>query len=189
MQITYLIKRQTDNKEFSLVEASKEEWLRIIEQNKDLPEGKRRYFIRDVIIDGSEYDIMIMEVSKQQYKEWSRDHLISKRNAAARKEIDVLSLDALVSDTDDLIMADELAADPPATQNAFLFTVLLTELRESLSKWRPWGESLLDMYLNGERRSCTSKLSKMCNVSLQTARRYKREFELYLRTFCEQFFL
>lgn len=188
MQITYLIKKETENGNSSLAEASKEEWLEITKQNENLPKEQQRFFIRDVIVDGSDIDVMIIETSEERYKEWSKDRLIEKRNYAARKEFEILSLDAPIPEGDDLILADELV-DSQKSQNAYLFTVLLSELRESLSKWRPWGESLLDMYLNGERRSCTTKLSQICGVSLQTARRYKREFELYLRTFCEQFFL
>ena len=188
MKITYLIKKETNSGDASLIEVTKEEWLEIIKQNENLPKDQQRYFIRDVITEGSDLDVMVMESSEEQYKEWYRDRHIETRNCALRKEFEILSLDAPIPDGDDLILADELL-DPPKTQNAYLFTILLSELRDSLSKWRPWGESLLDMYLNGERRSCTSKLSKICGVSLQTARRYKREFELYIRTFCEHFFI
>ena len=188
MKITYLIKKESNSGDASLVETTKEERLEIIKQNETLPKDRQRYFIRDMIIEGSDLDVMIMESSEDQYKEWYRERHIETRNYTLRKEFEILSLDAPISDGEDLILADELQA-PQNNQSAYLFTILLSELRESLSKWRPWGESLLDMYLNGERRSCTLKLSQLCGVSLQTARRYKREFELYIRTFCEQFFI
>ena len=84
MKITYLIKKESNSGDASLVETTKEEWLEIIKQNETLPKDRQRYFIRDMIIEGSDLDVMIMESSEDQYKEWYRERHIETRNYTLR---------------------------------------------------------------------------------------------------------
>ena len=57
------------------------------------------------------------------------------------------------------------------------------ELRKALEKWRPWANDLLDLYMDGKRRESTNWLAVRCGVSQQMARRYKKDFENFLKNF------
>ena len=72
MKITYLIKKESNSGDASLVETTKEEWLEIIKQNETLPKDRQRYFIRDMIIEGSDLDVMIMKIFDDRLKVFVR---------------------------------------------------------------------------------------------------------------------
>ena len=59
--------------------------------------------------------------------------------------------------------------------------------RKELEDWRPWGVFLLELYLAGEHRSCVPMLVRRYKVSPQTARKYKRQFENFLKKFFADF--
>ena len=58
--------------------------------------------------------------------------------------------------------------------------ILLDELHEALTLWKPWANDLLDMYLQGKKRTCTRTLAERYGVSPQVVRKYKRQFEEYI---------
>ena len=60
---------------------------------------------------------------------------------------------------------------------------LMEELKEALAAWRPWAADLLELYLNGEKRACTEALSRKYGVSPQVIRKYKRQFEDFVKNF------
>ncbi len=57
------------------------------------------------------------------------------------------------------------------------------QLREALAAWKPWANDMLDCYLRGERRTCTDTLSLKYGVSPQVVRKYKRQFEKFIKKF------
>lgn len=66
MRITYLVyENGQDGGKLRI--ATKEEWSRIMDENRGLPCDKRRYFIEDTIDDFGEMDRMYIESSKQEY--------------------------------------------------------------------------------------------------------------------------
>lgn len=76
----------------------------------------------------------------------------------------------------------------PEFQLAFVFQfgyVWLDELRKNLMEWRPWAGDLLDAYLEGDVSSCPGMLAEKYGVSLQTTRKYVRQFEQRLKSFLE----
>ena len=62
-------------------------------------------------------------------------------------------------------------------------SVLMEELKEALAAWRPWATDLLELYLNGQKRACTEVLSRKYGVSPQVIRKYKRQFEEFVKKF------
>ena len=63
--------------------------------------------------------------------------------------------------------------------------LVLMGLREKLAAWKPWAPELLDMYLDGKKKSCTGFLAKKYGVSEQTVRKYKRQLEEFIKKFFE----
>ncbi len=65
--------------------------------------------------------------------------------------------------------------------------VLMEELQKALASWRPRANDLLEMYLNGQKRACTEIIARKYGVSPQVARKYKRQFEEFIKNFWEVF--
>ena len=61
----------------------------------------------------------------------------------------------------------------------------MEELQRALADWRIWGPYLLKLYLMGKKRNCIPALVRKYKVSPQTARKYKRQFENFLKKFFE----
>lgn len=76
---------------------------------------------------------------------------------------------------------------PPSKSLKIVDKVQLEALQKELEDWRPWGVFLLELYLAGEHRSCVPMLVRRYKVSPQTARKYKRQFENFLKKFFADF--
>lgn len=68
-------------------------------------------------------------------------------------------------------------------ENLVCDKAILLELRKELAAWKPWGNDLLDLYLLGQKRVCTKILTRKYGVSPQTARKYRRQFEEYIKKY------
>ena len=95
-----------------------------------------------------------------------------------------LSLDAEV-DSSEVSSLHECVAPTEKTDQPFLDKRLLPDLEKVLSAWKPWANELLHLYIEGKRRSSTAWLANYCGVSEQMARRYKKEFEVFVKKFFE----
>jgi len=195
MKITYLIKQASEGSlesnnpydDSALIQVSGEEWHNIISMNKKLPAAQRRYFIKDIIDDGNDCDILIIEVTKEEYKVWKRERQITWRNHLLGQQYSFLSIyDKLGDQDEDKVILETLGTDLSA-ENDFFCKQLFDDLVSSLEAWKPWGRELLQRYMRGERRASTKWLAKFCRVSEQTARQYKRDFERFIKSFLENF--
>lgn len=84
--------------------------------------------------------------------------------------------------------ADESALyGPESGYEEILDQAWLDELRKNLMEWRPWAGDLLDAYLEGDVSSCPGMLAEKYGVSLQTTRKYVRQFEQRLKSFWKVF--
>jgi hypothetical protein len=126
---------------------------------------------------------MIMEVSAEEYREWSREQQRIRRNEEAGKEYSLLSLDAPIGPDGSETALREMIHGEQGAGDQYMEESLLEELREALGEWKPWGRSLLEQYIAGHKRSCTPWLAETCGVSLQMARRYKKAFEKFVKEF------
>jgi len=52
-----------------------------------------------------------------------------------------------------------------------------------LNNWNPWGIDLLEFYIAGQKNSCTKEIAVKYKVSEQTARKYKRQFEAFVKKY------
>ena len=195
MKVTYLIKKGNERGRSSnspcddsaLIQVSGEEWHNIVLRNKNLPKEQRRYFIKDIIADDGDCDILIIEVTKEEYKVWRRERQITWRNHMLSQQYSFLSIyDKLGEQDEDNVVLETLGTNLSA-ENDFFCKQLFEDLVSSLEEWKPWGRELLLRYMRGESRASTKWLAKFCCVSEQTARQYKREFERFVKTFFENF--
>ena len=195
MKITYLVKQTGEsnqknsrpNDDSSLVQVSGNEWHNIILANRNLPEGQRRYFIKDIIDDGGDCDILIIEVTKEEYKVWRRERQITWRNHLLGQKYSFFSIYDKLGNQDEGETILETLGTGLSAENLFFCKQLFEDLASSLEAGKPWGKELLQRYMKGERRASTKWLAKFCCVSEQTARQYKREFERFIKTFLENF--
>lgn len=159
-----------------------EEWLDAVKENRSLPPEQRRYFISDCIEEGDTIDRMIIEVPYSEYRRWNSRHTVSERSRRAKKEFLHLSLDAAVPGSPTLALSDCLA-DSGSMETAVLDAVLIDELKIRLTAWKPWAAELLAHYLAGRKKSCTAVMAEKYGVSEQVIRKYKRQFEAFVKKF------
>ena len=91
---TYLAKETPNLPDSRLVEISAENWHRIVEANKLLPQEKRRYFIFSTINEGTFIDRMFIETTYEDYRAWNIEKVSSDRNRREGFRYKTYSLDA-----------------------------------------------------------------------------------------------
>ena len=183
MKITYLINQLQPDGAMRLTAVSAAEWQSAVHANKGLPPEWQRYFIRDYIADGDGMDCMVIEVSADEYVQWDKDRSAARRNREAGKNFHVISLDAIPVSADGDRTRLEQISDQIGLESKVCDFVLMDELRTTLEAWRPWAIDLLDLYLHGQKRACTETLSRKYGVSPQVIRKYKRQFEEFIKKF------
>ena len=179
---TYLINKRRSDGTVRLSVADRAEWLAVVKANRELPTGQRRYFIVDYIKDGTDLDCMVMEAPVDVYRVWIRGYMAEKRNRETGKGYQLLSADAPAACGDGLGLLDTISAGC-SVEEYVCGEMLLADLREALATWKPWANDLLDVYLQGKKRSCTEFLSQKYSVSPQVIRKYKRQFEDFIKNF------
>jgi hypothetical protein len=162
--------------------ASEAEWKRIIHCNKHLPVMEKRYFISDIILDGSDIDIMKIEVTYQEHLDWMRKHMRRVRNHNLEKGYQMLSLDAAAQEGSDSLPEGRKAATREL-EALVLRDCLIDDLRIALRTWNPWAEDFLDLYLSEQSKSSAVIVAKKYGVSERMGRTYKKQFEEFLRNF------
>ena len=185
MKITYLVNQEQSDGSVCLCVATHDEWRTVVDANKPLPAEHRRRFIVDFIVEGNDWDIMIMEVPDSEYQEWNKYYLSIRRNRKAAKDIQVLSIDAPLADGSSLRNFLDSIKSADQVEELACDLALMDQLRKALSAWKPWGPDLLDAYLDDEKRNCTDILTSKFNVSAQVIRKYKRQFEEFAKKFLE----
>lgn len=183
MKTTYLINKTLSDGTVQLSIATFEEWLAVVNANKSLPVCQQRYFIVESIVEGHDMDRIVIESTAEEYRKWNRGPMASARNRVLSKNYQVLSLDVPVRVKDTMLnLKDALKSDEDVEEQA-CFQMLETQLRDALTAWKPWAADMLDCYLRGKRRSCTDILSAKYRVSPQVVRKYKRQFEKFIKNF------
>ena len=178
MRITYLV-YENGQAGGNLRIATKEEWSKIMEDNRGLPCDKRRYFIEDTIDDLGEIDRMYIEASKQEYDRWHAADQRNRRKRKSYKGIDVVSMDFEAYENERHSLHGVLIDDVD-WENLIVDNMEIESLTLALSQWQPWAIDILECYLAGQKRECTKFLSLKQGVSVQTIRTRKREFEAFV---------
>ena len=182
MKTTYLFMDKNTNGDTCLVIGTLEQYKAIAAANARLPMNQRRHFIVDRIPEAGEMDVMYIEVDYMQYLSWARQYIATYRNRQNAKHYSIVSLDAPNPNDEDLTMHDCVASSVDVEQEAIGYADVEI-LRECLYEWKPWAIDLLEAYMAGDQKSCTEELTKKYKVSAQTIRKYKRQFEEFLKKF------
>lgn len=185
MKTTYLLNKIQPDGTVALSIATSAEWTAVIYANKQLPKDRQRHFILDYIVDGNTIDCMVIEVSADEYIQWDKDRSAARRNREARKKFQVVSLDVPFVGTDGTMTRLEQLPDQTQIESIVCDSVLMEELKKALAVWKPWATDLLELYLHGQKRMCTEALSRKYGVSPQVIRKYKRQFEEFVKEFLE----
>ena len=185
MKITYLANQKQTDGSMRLSVISHDEWLQIVGLNRNLPAEQKRYFITDVIQDMGERDYLVIETSAKEYYAWNRERMVVARKRKRENQIQFLSLNSLVQDGNEKISVQDTIVFDPHIDEQVCDLLLLETLRKKLAEWKPWGCDLLDIYLSGNPKRCTKQIAEKYHVSLQCARKYKRQFEKFLKSFLE----
>ncbi len=184
MKNTYLINKQQKDGTTALCIATIEEWLAVVNSNRNLPTEQRRYFIADCIEEGKDIDRMIIEVTYAEYRRWNSRHTMTERSRKAGKKYQHLSLDAALSETNEIALLECLGGTEDIEAIA-IDEILMDELKRRLSAWKPWAMDMLESYLVGEKRTCSAAMAAKYGVSEQVIRKYKRQFEEFIKKFFE----
>ena len=177
---TYLINSIQDDGSTVLVETSSENWHQIVAQNKIKPKSDRRYFFADIICEGEGFDCIVMEVTKEQFNEWSNQERTTRRSRKEKKQYQHFPLDILLND---FRLCVALSTSIEAT---VLGGVVIEELRAALSAWQPWAVDILNLYLADQKESILQYLMSKYGIAEITARRYKRDFKYFVKKFLEK---
>lgn len=185
METTYLFKeKKTDGSE-GLRIGTRKEYEKAIQDGKTQPEGKRRYFIREKSLDPHKPDLLIIEVDRDAYRKWNRENIARCRNLKAARQIKKVSLTAAEQELDhNRIYERALCREDPMFE-AVCTRMLFEALCEYLRDWRPWALDMLAIYLDEGANVCAMRFADRYGVSVQTARKYIRQFEQRIRTFLE----
>lgn len=183
MKKTYLVKQRTADGQDRLVSVSYKEWKTLLEENQQLSPVHKHYFIVDRIVDMGEMDMMYIEVTLEEYRQWNRKRMVEVRKYHARRQVRVYSLDAPLGGREGTLCLGHTIASTYQMEDQVCDLVLMMELRSMLKTQAPWYVDLLDAYLKGEKRTCTKILAPKYGVSAQTIRKYKRQFEELIKKF------
>lgn len=184
MKFTYLVYKQVNGVR-QLAAATQEEWDTILKENRRLPLELRRRFIKDCIEDGDEVDCMYIEVPAPEHREWNSKNTVSQKKRKMGMRYAHLSLDAGVPDSD-VESLHECVPSEFNLEGLVTDQVLIEELKYALRAWNPWAEELLDFYIAGAKRSCTSVLCKKYQLSDRAVRKRKAAFEKFILDFLKK---
>lgn len=184
MKTTYLINKKQEDGNVRLAVATSSEWLSVVKQNRQLPTDQQRYFIVDYIADINELDRMVIEVPMDTYRDWHKEHMARSRNRSLGRSFQHLSLDAITTGAEGEVHLEDVVSTGEQVEDTVCNRLLLDSLQEELTRWKPWANDMLELYLQGEQRTCAAVLSRKLGVSPQVIRKYKRQF----KEFCKKFF-
>lgn len=185
MNATYLFKEETSNGQKKLRIGTRAEYEQIQEANKIVGKGCRRYFIREKSLDPKRPDLLIIEVDRTEYQKWNRENMARCRNYQLSKKYQHISMEDIVRSVNYDKCNEPTLCGPDSAYEAACDNILIAKLHEEMGEWKPWAGALLDAYLAGKIATCPFELAEQYGVSLQTARKYVRQFEQRLKIFLE----
>ena len=89
-----------------------------------------------------------------------------------------------MNETDDITLLECLCSAEDM-EAAVISEMIMDELKKQLFAWKPWAVDLLAYYLAEKKKSCTAAMAKKYGVSEQVIRKYKRQFEKFVKNFFE----
>ena len=186
MKITYLLNKEQADGSVRLSVATADEWRAAVKGNANLHTNERRHFIYDYIAEGDDLDLIVIEAPLAEYREWHKARMASERRRAWEKKVRILPMDSWLFDESDPEQFRDAFQSEEQVEDLVCAEMMINELREQLAEWRPWAVEMLDFYLAGRKRECTGILARRYGVSVQAVRKYKRQFEEFVKKFYEK---
>lgn len=186
MKTTYLIRITEGSHQGELRIATREEWLNIVQLNKELPVEQQRHFIVDHIVEDGITDRMYIEVDYPVYKEWHKNHQAFLRNQKAKSAYYILSLDETVADKEKMALIDTLSSEDSPEELVYE-TLFLECVYNEVSEWYPWAKDLLDALLSGNWFHCTHDIAVKFNRTDRAIQMTKKKFMERLKKFMKSF--
>lgn len=185
MSATYLFKEETVKGQKKLRVGTRKEFEDAVQKSNESGEEDRRYFIREKSLDPNQPDLLIIEVDLEEYQKWKKEQVVHSRNYRISKQYQHVSIEDILREMnhgkcDEPALYGADSAYEQASEN-----ILRDKLYEELSEWKPWAVDLLKAYLSGKKAICPYELAEKYSVSLQTARKYVRQFEQRIIIFLE----
>lgn len=182
MKITYLAYQPQKDGTKALTAISEAEWRRITEENKTASKEQYRYFESDVIVEGNEIDMLVIEVPFEEHQRINAEKKSSARQRELEKGFQFLSLDA-PADEDTKLPGLSNLLHPDRFEDEVTSAMDLEILRKALAAWKPWANDFLDFYISGDSWHAATKLARKYGMSSAQFRRYRAQFEEFLKKF------
>ena len=182
MKTTYLLREVQKDGSVQLVETTSDNWHAIVKADSVRPRCERRFFIYDIIPDEGGLDCMVIETTWDEWKDWDNKQRAVRRSNERKREISFLSLDCLIEDGDRDQFQERMLIDDRFELET-ISKRSIEGLRAALRNWNLWGVELMEYYIAGKKASCTKAIAMKYKVSEQTARKYKRQFEAFVKKF------
>lgn len=176
---TILIYKDMSDPKKGLREATQEEWSAILRDNKGLPMCERRCFMEDSFEDCGVMDRMFIEVSHEEYQEWSRQRKKKQRHTEGESQYLHLSLD---NEKDELKLVDGIADGFDLEENVVADEMVKNYI-EALRKWKPWGIEFLKIYSEHGRNVSTKFLMKKYGLTRRGIAKRKEELDYFTKIF------
>ena len=122
---------------------------------------------------------MYIEVPYEVYKQWNCEHIRSERNRKSSQDIQFFSLEDQRSLVEhyltvvDWVIRDHIKLNPQVCGLEY----------DAVSRWKPWGADMLTLYLEQKQKKAAQIISRKYHVSMQSVRKYKRQFEKFIKNF------
>ena len=185
METTYLFKETTPDGSKKLRIGTRTEYEDAVQANKTLPKGKCRYFIREKSLDPDQPDLLIIEVDREMYGQWNRENIARCRNLKAAQELKMVPLTEVERGIGHNRTYEEALCKEDPLYDEVCTRMLFEALCEYLKDWRPWALDMLGTYLDDGANVCAMKFANKYGISVQTARKYIRQFEQRIKIFLE----
>lgn len=182
MKTTYLLREVQRDGSVQLVETTSEVWHAIVKADALLPQSERHWFIYDTIPENGGLDCIVIETTLEMWREWNNNQRKVRRSNERKREISFLSLDCLIEDSERDPFQEHVLLDESFERDT-ISRHSIDGLRDALKAWNPWGVELMEYYISGKKASCTKAIAMKYEVSEQTVRKYKRQFEAFVKKY------
>lgn len=183
MKTTILVFNDLSEPEKGLRVASIPEWNRILKDNKSLPAEKRRVFIKDCFMDDKELDCMFIETTYEETRKAERGRKSKYRNEKEKGQYSFVSLSDHIGNDEDALTIEDTIDCGFCLEDCAIDNIMFDNLRAALARWNTWAPELLDLYLEGNGRTCNAILMAKYGVSESLMARRKRRFKEFVQHF------
>lgn len=163
--------------------ATMKEWDEILSENKGLAMQERRIFCKDCILENDGLDTMYIETTYEEYAKSEAERKAQYRNEQEKKKCSFISLTAQGCFGDDSISLEECIPQYYCLEDEVVDNITIETIRDALARWKPWAPELLDIYMNGQGRECTSYLMHKYGISERLVRKRKMELKEFIKNF------